>query len=544
MGSGCGVCSNKYIQQGVNDLATTYPEVTKTLVNPTDALKVHAGSSKKLLWQCSKDPSHQWEASVRSQTGHNGFKKTGCRICTNKTNLPKKRKPTLAEVNHPILNQAVDPKFVGQQTLGSGLEAEWHCPDCLGGHTYTRPIRKQIQSNICPVKTGKTVLVGFNDLHTTHPKLAAELVDQSIGYTLSQGSELEPYWRCTNNPNHIWKTYVYARVAGNNCPECNPIGSSYGEQKLFQIIQLFDPQSKNRAIISSRNTKIEVDILSKQYKLAIEFNGVYWHSTAYNKDPNRHLKKLKEVNNAGYQLITVWEDDWNNPTKKAILLRNLTYKFNKQELLETAFTIAEIDHLYSNRYIQKIGARSLRPTQVTNTEASVFFEENHIQGKVIATYNYALVDEKNKIRAVLAIRSPKHNTRFARKKGQWEIQRYATLGTIPGGFSRLLNYALNNLKSRGELITSWTTISANESSEGNLYKKTGFTHIADIPPNHWYTGGKIRGLRVQKESYQKRRFQADPDLKYKNDLTERELAALNNMFQVYDSGKKRWEKQV
>ena len=39
-------------------------------------------------------------------------------------------------------------------------------------------------------------MIGVNDLHTTHPKIANMLLDKNLGYTVSKGTETRCDWIC------------------------------------------------------------------------------------------------------------------------------------------------------------------------------------------------------------------------------------------------------------------------------------------------------------------------------------------------------------
>jgi hypothetical protein len=86
-------------------------------------------------------------------------------------------------------------------------------------------------------------LAGFNDLATTHPDLAKELVD-SDPKTLSMGSHTKHLWRC--ELGHQWTTTVKHRVAARGCPSCaqtgfdpNQVGFLYFlEQESWGMFQI------------------------------------------------------------------------------------------------------------------------------------------------------------------------------------------------------------------------------------------------------------------------------------------------------------------
>ena len=86
----CPICSNQQIMVGVNDLATTNPELLKewdyekNLLTPQ---QVTYGTNKKVWWKCLK--GHSWQAVIASR---GGLQKTACPKCKNelRVSLPEK----------------------------------------------------------------------------------------------------------------------------------------------------------------------------------------------------------------------------------------------------------------------------------------------------------------------------------------------------------------------------------------------------------------------------------------------------------------------
>lgn len=93
---------------------------------------------------------------------------------------------------------------------------------------------------------------------------------------------------------------------------------SINEMYLLNFLKKY---TKHKLSIISRDRKLiyplELDIVIPEKKLAIEFNGNYWHnSNRHNK--KYHLNKTLECEKNGYRLIHIWEYEWNN-NKKQIL---------------------------------------------------------------------------------------------------------------------------------------------------------------------------------------------------------------------------------
>lgn len=533
--AGCPICSGRVPQIGVNDLATTNPELAKELIDKQLATTVGPGSTKKLKWQCQNNPTHTWETSVRNRVGTDKKKPTQCPLCQNRGTRSSKRHMTLAEIKHPLLKEAVDKDNVGKLTLGSGKNVEWVCNLCKKTHTYRMTVRNKLNGQKCPIYTGKTIIPGINDLKTTHPGIAAKLLNSEDATKLSKGSEKIAKWICQEH--HVWSAPVYSIVAGNGCPKCCPIGSSKIEKELYDAVLIMNPNAKHNIKINN----YEVDILVDN--LAIEMNGLFWHSTANRSDTQYHRKKTEFLKNQKLDVMTVWEDEWLDPIKQQIILKTIAYKLNAIAKLPQVHNVLNINPPIPETF-DSIGARKLNAKSITGKEAVEFFNNHHIQGYTTLTKIFALFDENNTIRAAIGLRSPKHNKRSNRPDGHWEIQRYATNGIVPGGFTKLLKFAEEQLTNQGIYLSAWISLSSNESSSGKLYEKAGFNLDGHIPPNYWYTGGIIRNQRKSKEGFQLKRFISDPKLKYENGWTEKEAAENNKLYRIYDSGKQRWIKTL
>ena len=52
LGRGCPLCSGKTVVVGVNDIATTHPEILNILENKNDGFKYSHGSNKIIRWKC------------------------------------------------------------------------------------------------------------------------------------------------------------------------------------------------------------------------------------------------------------------------------------------------------------------------------------------------------------------------------------------------------------------------------------------------------------------------------------------------------------
>ena len=203
-GNGCAVCSGKQINIGVNDLATTNPE----LVGEADGWNpqtVTAGSSRKKPWRCNL--GHIWEATIGSRASG-----TGCPVCVGKIVLLGYN--DLA-TTHPELAAEADDWDPTKISFGNGKKHRWKC---RLGHTWE--ISPNARSNMgtgCPICSGNSVLKGFNDLESKYPEIAKQAHNWDPS-TVTSMSNLVKEWIC--DLKHTWKTAPAHRVIGQGCPTC------------------------------------------------------------------------------------------------------------------------------------------------------------------------------------------------------------------------------------------------------------------------------------------------------------------------------------
>ena len=121
------------------------------------------------------------------------------------------------------------------------------------------------------------------------------------------GDHLKRYmWRCCKCGS-VFEDHCYSHVP--RCLKCNPhlSATSFMEIEVIEFVKsLFPNAHKDRKLIRPK----ELDCVIDELKLAIEFNGKFWHSVERGKGDGYHLKKTLMCNEKGYRLIHVWEDEW------------------------------------------------------------------------------------------------------------------------------------------------------------------------------------------------------------------------------------------
>ena len=121
---------------------------------------------------------------------------------------------------HPTKNGGLNPANV---SFGSGKKVWWKCKK---GHEWEAKVanRTKRESNSCPYCRNRKLLVGYNDLATTHPWIAKEWHPTKNGdlkpSDFITGSGVKVWWQCKDG--HEWKTSICSRTKQNstNCPDC------------------------------------------------------------------------------------------------------------------------------------------------------------------------------------------------------------------------------------------------------------------------------------------------------------------------------------
>ena len=151
-------------------------------------------------------------------------------------------------------------------------------------------------------------------------------------------------WKCvkcgTIFSSRIWKTHVCKEFPYMpRCLKCFPFKGANGrisiaETEIYNFCSNYfsDTIHDDKKLIYP----LELDIVIPKIKLAIEYNGLFWHSASF-KNENYHLNKTELCESLGYRLIHIWEDEWLNNKKeikqKLINIFNNNEKIDKTDLL-------------------------------------------------------------------------------------------------------------------------------------------------------------------------------------------------------------------
>jgi transposase len=275
------------------------------------------------------------------------------------------------------------------------------------------------------------------------------------------------------------------------------------EIKICEYLKLLniDYLTAARTVISPK----ELDIYIPSKKVAIEVNGLFWHSTNSSRgiDKKYHLQKTQDCEVKGIKLLHFFEDE-------------LLEKFDLcKSIISANLGLSE-----------QIYARKCQVREISSSESLSFTNQYHLQGNAVATAHFGLFYDEFLV-SVMTFRK----NRFSKNSSAWEIIRYCTKNNlrVVGGASKLFSNFISTYSPKE--VHSYAD---RRISNGNVYGKLGFTFSHNTPPNYYYIIGKNRSNRL---NWQKKLL--DKKLKfYDPNLTEEENMKLNEYYRIYDCGNK------
>lgn len=183
----------------------------------------------------------------------------------------------------------------------SHKKAWWKCEN---GHSWQAEIAKITSGQQCPFCANKRVHEGFNDLYTSFPELVKEwdyIKNHISPKEVTVKSHKKVWWLCERG--HSWQAAFYSRTAGRGCPYCRAYNhSSFPEKAIYYYVCLYFPDSipnyKHPLLYGT-----ELDIFIPSLKIAIEYDGAFWHSNA-----QHDLEKTESCRKNGILLIRIREE--------------------------------------------------------------------------------------------------------------------------------------------------------------------------------------------------------------------------------------------
>ena len=313
-----------------------------------------------------------------------------------------------------------------------------------------------------------------------------------------------------NTQNKLSENYVLG--LGNYSP-------SFQSKPEIEIKEYLQTLNIENIVIHSKSiiNPFEIDIYLPDFNLAIEFNGLYWHSELNGKLKDYHITKTKLCEEKGIQLIHIFDDEWCN--KKELIKNKLKY----------------ILKLNTNK--ERIYGRNTIIKEISSQEKDIFLEKYHIQGKDKSSIKLGAFFN-NEIIAIMTF--SKKRIIYGKKENSendYELIRYAAnenyiaIGTA----GKLLNYFISKYKPNK--IHSYADRRWSSTLNTTLYEKLGFKLIDKGTPNYWY----LLNYSERKHRFNFTKYQIVNKYNGNKDLSEWENMINLGYDRIWDCGSLKYE---
>ena len=296
-----------------------------------------------------------------------------------------------------------------------------------------------------PVVKAKTEETWLRTLGVTHPMKNREVVEKARASKIDRRfKELEPHLTTLgyelletyvgNRDGGHWRRYKVKHSCGEEflddvfmtprCPRCYPLNVSVQEKEYVRFIESFgvDVIENDRSVIVNPATGrfFELDMYLPDLGMAFEYNGLYTHAF---KTKDYHKLKTDLCLAKGVKLFHIWSHHDVDSVKSKI-----AHMLGKSK--PTAFA---------------------RQTKIVeDIDVADFFRTQHLSKNRRAEYSVALKCEGEVVAAMSFTR--------ASFSGETELARFASKGSVPGAFSKLLKTARTRIQ--GPLVSycdrDWT----------------------------------------------------------------------------------------
>jgi len=352
-------------------------------------------------------------------------------------------------------------------------------------------------------KSRKTCMIKYGVEYNTQEHMDDEnlkkLKDKNFLINLHQNEKIT-LTEIANTLNITPKT-VYNYFIKHDIEIFNYPSSSY-EKEIIETINSNDIKTNYRKIISP----YELDIFIPDCNLAIEFNGMFWHSFDKKetvKEKNKHLLKTEKCEAKNIQLLHIFENEWLNPIKQDIWKSIINSKLGKNE---------------------KIHARKCEIKILNNQESREFLDNNHLQGFVGSKVKLGLFFQ-NRLVSFISFSKPRFD-----KKYEWELTRFCNekYFNVVGGVSKLFKYFVRNYNPKS--IVSYAD---RRYSNGKMYEKLKFEFIQNSNPGYFYF--KNKRFIYSRTKFQKHKLSKVLDF-FDPSLTEYQNMYNNGYRRIWDCG--------
>ena len=274
----CPVCTNKRVEKGINDLATTDPDIAALLSpnNERKADEILAGGSYAALWTCP-----ECGGEYRRRVKYKEHGSLDCPYCHGTKVLTGYN--DLATTNPELVPQysSLNDRPATMVRKDWKNYVYWECPDCH--YVYERDLRTKTNDNSdCPICSKRIAVEGLNSLQDEYPNLPfiwSEKNEKKPTEVTSQSS-YKAVWVCPTC-KHEFKAEVRRVVADEiECPVCT------GRVAIEGYNSFADEHPEIPYIWSEKNDKLPTEVTS------ISSYDAIWYCPTCKHEFRREVRKM------------------------------------------------------------------------------------------------------------------------------------------------------------------------------------------------------------------------------------------------------------
>lgn len=292
-------------------------------------------------------PLHgKFEMSIK-----NHLEGKGCRFdgsIKNKDKIDKEKK-LFQEKSNDMYGNEFSINF--DEYIGPSDSITMKCNKC--GYEFKRPPRTHLSKHIGCIKCNAKINGEKNTKSTEDfinqcvKKYGDEYSFDKTVYKKSNKKVIIKHNTC----GRYFSIEANSFLEGHGCPY-HLTNHSKGECEIREYISDI---LKNTEILSNdRNTLNgdELDIFIPSLKIAIEYDGLFWHCEAL-KGKNYHLDKTKKCEEKGIKLIHIFEDEWTNDRQKCKFLIKRLLNLQKNHIFAEECEITHINEEDEKLFMEK-----------------------------------------------------------------------------------------------------------------------------------------------------------------------------------------------
>lgn len=287
---------------------------------------------------------------------------------------------------------------------------------------------------------------------------------------------------------------AYFITGHGHCPKCTT-STSKSEREIYAWVKSVCPQAEQT--VHNIEGVTEADILVRDKKVAIEYNGHWWHSlqalTRPDSKTNKprmtpaqakkyHYMKSYNCEQQGIRLIHIWDYEWADPRKQKVL-KNII--------------LGALGMLKERYYARECEIHRYDMGGPRWSEVNKFFAENNIQGCRGGRFAYML--EKDG-RFLMGYKFGRPSGGRAKKLYEYEMARGASAPGVQviGGASRLWKHFVDEVKPKSVVYY----IDYNY-FDGRSVEKLGGKFVTSQPgvKNYWV---KEKGVKNREPAHHKK----------------------------------------